>query len=446
MTLEQSKPARYEQITGPLHRLMGTYGYERLETPILQPADLFLTRAGDQIIARLFTFERSGKQMALRPEYTSTALSLYCAGGSPAPARWQFGGLVFEDSADTPHLQRASIGAEMFGIAESFADAEIIEMSLAGLQQSGVHDAYAVIGHVALLRNLVHQHLPDFRLQRFLLNQIHLLRSADGESRVREQIDRLLQTGLTTEAEQEGSSSPSPAIMDALLQSLERSQLMGGRTRADIQRRLQRKLARAEARPQIEAALAMLHELLTIAGPRDEVFPELRALIGADEEGMALLAEWTSILDAAEAMGVDSSRLVLAPALSRNWDYYSGLVFELHGGGQHLGGGGRYDELARLLGSTDPVPAVGFAYYVDEILEVLPTPVHERAPWTLSCAALTPAVTSWLQELRGAGLAVALVADIGELTIDANDNLHTGRTAFTPQQATDAIAFLEAHS
>jgi ATP phosphoribosyltransferase regulatory subunit len=444
--MQPSNPARYERLAGALHELMRRYGYQRLETPILQPADLFLTRAGDQIISRLFTFDHRGRQMALRPEYTSTALSLYCAQSSGVPARWQFGGFVFEDAPDAPLQQHASIGAELFGVAHALADAEIIELALAGLAQAGVGTATAVIGHVGLLRWFVQQHVPDARLQRFLLNQIHLLRTAEGEARVREQIDRLLSTGLAVTDAAASNSSPSPAIMDALLQSLEGAQLMGGRSRDDIQRRLERKLARAEARPQIEAALKRMKHLLEIEGTREHVINELRALIGGDGRGQALLNDWARVLDAAETLGVDPARVVLAPGLSRNWDYYSGIVFELRGAGHDFGGGGRYDELARLLGSAQPVPAVGFAYYVDAILEALPEGNRETRTWTLSGAALTPTVSAWLAALRAGGLSVALILANSDLVIAADGQLQAAERTFTLHEAADAIRHLEAQS
>jgi ATP phosphoribosyltransferase regulatory subunit len=444
--MQPPNPARYERLAGALHELMRRYGYQRLETPVLQPADLFLTRAGDQIISRLFTFDHRGRQMALRPEYTSTALSLYCAQASDVPVRWQFGGFVFEDAPDAPLQQHASIGAELFGVAEALADAEIIELALTGLAQAGIDTAVAVIGHVGLLRWFVQQQVPDARLQRFLLNQIHLLRTAEGEARVREQIDRLLSTGLVVTGAAAKNNSPSPAIMDALLQSLEGAQLMGGRSRDDIQRRLDRKLARAEARPQIEAALSRMSELLAIEGTRSHVFAELRALIGGDQRGLALLADWANILDAAEALGVDPARLLLSPGLSRNWDYYSGIVFELRGANHDFGGGGRYDELARLLGSPQPVPAVGFAYYVDAILEALPETGQEGRTWTLGGAALTPAVSAWLAALRAGGLSVALVPTNADLVIDNDSQLRAGERTFRLQDAADAVRHLEAQS
>jgi len=63
------------------------------------------------------------------------------------------------------------------------------------------------------------------------------------------------------------------------------------------------------------------------------------------------------------------------------------MVFEIHGAdGQHLGGGGRYDELLVFMGAPDPVPAVGFACWLEGLDAARPA---------------TPAVTSWSILLDG---------------------------------------------
>ncbi len=443
--MQQSNIGRYEQLAAALHRLIALYGYERLETPVLQPAELFLTRAGDQVISRLFTFERNGRQIALRPEYTSSALSHYIELESVLPARWQFGGLVFEDAEEVGRQQHYSIGAEVFGIADSLADAEIIHLALTGLTQVGLTDCRALVGHVGLLRFLVGRIVTDPRLRRFLLNHVQTLRQPDGERQVRDQLERLLKTGLAI-GDTATVTSPSPAVMDALLQSLERTQLMGGRTREDIQRRLQRKLERAEARPQIEAALALLHDLLPLEGDRRMIRNELMPLVRDSDDGIRLLENWDQALEAAERLGVPEGAIILAPALSRNWDYYTGIVFELHGGGEHLGGGGRYDELARLLGAPQPVPAVGFAYYIDNLLRALPPSPAGRPALSLTCTMPTPDIRAWLSELRSRDIAVALVPGGGQLTVDDTGRLLAGDRAFTLSDAAQVPAFLEGGS
>jgi ATP phosphoribosyltransferase regulatory subunit len=55
----------------------------------------------------------------------------------------------------------------------------------------------------------------------------------------------------------------------------------------------------------------------------------------------------------------------------RDFDYYTGLVFEIHaeGAGLELGGGGRYDSLLGRFGRE--MPAVGLYLSLDRISELL---------------------------------------------------------------------------
>lgn len=73
--------------------------------------------------------------------------------------------------------------------------------------------------------------------------------------------------------------------------------------------------------------------------------------------------------------------------LVRGLDYYTHTVFEViessedsERNGLALGGGGRYDGLAKMIGSKKDIPAVGAAFGVDRILE---------APW---CKDLAPRI------------------------------------------------------
>lgn len=63
---------------------------------------------------------------------------------------------------------------------------------------------------------------------------------------------------------------------------------------------------------------------------------------------------------------------MLNPYLVRGLDYYNRTVFEFYteGEGSALGGGGRYDYLAELVGGK-PTPAVGAAMGIDRIIGIL---------------------------------------------------------------------------
>ncbi|MCA9914473.1 MAG: hypothetical protein KC496_14065, partial [Anaerolineae bacterium] len=69
MTAQRMTELAYQlrYVSQMLHEHMAFFGYQEIQLPIIEPAEIFLTRAGDTIIDRLFTFERSGKQRALRP-------------------------------------------------------------------------------------------------------------------------------------------------------------------------------------------------------------------------------------------------------------------------------------------------------------------------------------------------------------------------------------------
>ena len=64
------------------------------------------------------------------------------------------------------------------------------------------------------------------------------------------------------------------------------------------------------------------------------------------------------------------------PTLARGLDYYTGSIFELKPMGkpedQSIGGGGRYDNLIGMfLGTGKEVPAVGFSFGLDRLVELI---------------------------------------------------------------------------
>ena len=107
------------------------------------------------------------------------------------------------------------------------------------------------------------------------------------------------------------------------------------------------------------------------------------------------------------------------PHLVRGLDYYTETTFELEspalGAQSALAGGGRYDRLAEVLGSDDPVPAIGFAAGMERLFLALDAADADRpgAPEPdVFIAALGEEAEAWVfrttQELRAAGLQVAL--------------------------------------
>jgi histidyl-tRNA synthetase len=66
-------------------------------------------------------------------------------------------------------------------------------------------------------------------------------------------------------------------------------------------------------------------------------------------------------------------KVEFSPTLARGLDYYTGIIFEIEIDGYTAGsvcGGGRYDNLIGMFGNKQ-VPAVGFAFGFDRVLEAL---------------------------------------------------------------------------
>jgi len=368
-----SRSSNLYSVVARLHDHMARYGYQHAEVPVIEPSELFLTRAGDQIIHKLFTFERHGISLALRPEFTSPALRRYMSQHPDMHhpvVRWQFSGVIFEDDPADVRMQyeRISVGAECIGLAGVVADAELIEMAMTGCNAAGTRAGTLVLGHVQLVRALLSVYELDNRLQQFVLSHISALRDpALGVEFVMSRFDALASgigepMGLRAEADTQRA-------FELMLDSTERGATLGGRTQADIARRLLQKQRRASQRGHIIDVLRLVSDLCLVKAAPDEAFARLRRFPIQSAPWSATLDDWETMVQKLLSQDFKATLIMIQPGALRDWEYYSGMIFELYStDGRHLAGGGRYDDFARLLGAQVDIPAVGFVYYLDQLM------------------------------------------------------------------------------
>jgi histidyl-tRNA synthetase len=116
-----------------------------------------------------------------------------------------------------------------------------------------------------------------------------------------------------------------------------------------------------------------VHELAELKGPPAEVLERL----GRQYESFApeSVAALRGLIDALESYGVDLDRVELDFGFGRGIGFYSQMIFEIVAqtpeGPMEVCGGGRYDGLARVLGSTRDDRGVGFACGLERLLHVL---------------------------------------------------------------------------
>ncbi len=382
-------------LSAELARVLNSFGYQTVETPLIEYADLFLTKSGDDAINRLFVFELYGRQLCLRSEFTVSAARLYVERfqHEPKPIRWQFGGPVFR--YETPgrghSRQFTMIGAELIGPSGVAGDAETLGMAARGLFALGLRDWTLVIGHVGLVSALLDRFDLDRRTRRFMLGQIENLRRADrGRAYVEAQFEQMY--AMLPKQLERLEASPSLAAHEDVAQALQlllQSANLGttggnagtGRTNEDVARRLLIKQQRANQRGQVSAALDLLERFTAIEGTPAASFAAIEALLPDDLAVREMARSFRATVDLLAAYGVAPEQISIQMGLARGLNYYTGIVFEIYTNGgsdqgdpfQHepsqLCGGGRYDDFIRVIGAAQDTPAVGLAFGIERIVE-----------------------------------------------------------------------------
>jgi histidyl-tRNA synthetase len=413
---------RLEQI---LQREMALFGYKLMEVPMIEEAEIFLTRAGDSIIERLFTFERFGRLLALRPEFTAAVAHYYSQAELADAVRWQLSGLIFEDEPSdiSRQYEKHTIGAEFLGQSGIAADAEIIAMAAKGIEKLNISNWQLVLGHVGLLRYLLNRFGLDSRAERLLLAQRDTLRREGKEAALANLQNVIsLPTENIPQVPDSGSSGQTQYMLDVLLDSTRYGTTMGGRSRHEIAQRLLKKRERALELEQFVAAIGFLEAWSKLSGTASEIFPIIAE--SCDDKGLALLDDWKKTIALLEAYGIPQERIIIQPDLSKNWDYYTGLVFGLRQGETVLASGGRYDGLTQLFGA-ESVPAVGFVYYSQALLNSQNTEASSKI-YSLNADNEKNAI-AWASALREKGISVALSTNGAEITCKAEFATYQGR-------------------
>lgn len=124
-----------------------SYGYDMIETPIVEEANLFIRGVGkvtDIVEKELFSWETpGGETVALRPEGTASIVRAYVHHGMlnlPQPVRLAYAGPFFR--YDRPQAGRFrqfyQVGFECLGEADAILDAQLIVISWNILKELGI--------------------------------------------------------------------------------------------------------------------------------------------------------------------------------------------------------------------------------------------------------------------------------------------------------------------
>lgn len=148
---------RFDAVYRSARQVFGAFGYEEIQTPILEEKEVFTRALGDQtdvVQKEMYEFkDRSGGLVAMRPEGTAGVVRAYIENHldkTQGLAKLFYAGPMFR--SERPQAGRLrqfhQVGVETLGTADPLSDAETIHALKAFL------DATGVSGYTVKLNNL----------------------------------------------------------------------------------------------------------------------------------------------------------------------------------------------------------------------------------------------------------------------------------------------------
>ncbi len=296
-------------IEEKLQKVLHLYGYQDIQTPMFEYFDVFGKEVGTIPSKDLYKFfDKEGNTLVLRPDITPSiarvATTIYES--EDMPIRLCYKGNTFINHSNYLGRLRENtqLGAELIGVDDTHADAEMIAMAVESLKEVGLHDFQIHIGNVDFFEGLIKEtkleEADELRLREFIAN-----RNSFG-------VDELLEN--------------------------------------------------KQSKTTVKTAFQILPDL--IGGP--EVLKEARK-IALNSETLEAVKRLESIYEILVSYEVDKY-VTFDFSMHGTYGYYTGIIFRgyTYGTGDAIVKGGRYDTLLEKFGKASP--SVGFVIVVDELM------------------------------------------------------------------------------
>ena len=352
-------------------------GFDHIAPDIIQPADIFLERSGEDIRARTFVFtDPSGAEMCLRPDLTVPACRYHLshAENPAAERRYCYLGPAFRfpDELLSPQ-EFTQAGLEWFGASEPIAaEARVLKLTISALEAAGLSRYRVSFGDLGLFSALLEDtEMPERWRQRLKhhfwrphafreLLQSFTLGHAARRTSISPLIDQLANSDALALAEAEIARRNLP--------------LVGGRELPEIAQRLANKALDRAEQPLARDKADALNAYLAIAGEASGADAQFASIPGGARFKGAR-DYYAKRLFEMEELGLNPRRFHFAAGFGRELEYYTGFTFQIEADTAHgpvsVAGGGRYDNLLSDMGSPVAVPAVGCAIHTDRLKAVL---------------------------------------------------------------------------
>ena len=145
-----------------------------------------------------------------------------------------------------------------------------------------------------------------------------------------------------------------------------------GRSLEEITDRLRKKGESYSLKPLSDSTKKLITEFLSIKDTPSLAISGLRKLCKSlDRSLLNKIDEVEKRFEIINSNGVDFNNAIFGAEKGRDVEYYSGFLYDFAWSNNnesiYIGGGGRYDDLIKLLGSENRIPAVGAALNLKKV-------------------------------------------------------------------------------
>ncbi|TRO54167.1 histidine--tRNA ligase [Candidatus Bathyarchaeota archaeon] len=306
-------------VVDQVRTVFEAYGYEPLGTPAFENLDMLQIKSGEDIINQIYAFkDKSDRELALRFEHTASTVRVVATHRDLVmPFKRYTIGPVWRYERPTEKRFREfwQADVDIFGVADSVADAEVLAAAVEGLSKLGFEGFIITINDRRILKSMV------------ALAGVPEERSLDAFRAV----DKLGKIGREGVVEELRGVSP------------------------------------------YEEASERLLDMISLKGKPEDVLGSAAETLKDYPEGLAGCEALSSLVEYAKAFGF-AKYITVDLCLARGLDYYTGPVFEVLAVGYEdygsIAGGGRYDEIVQLFGG-EPTPATGISFGIDRLTPIL---------------------------------------------------------------------------
>ncbi len=342
-------------------------GFTEIETPLIENTDLFLRKLGPELSGQLYSFvDPDGNNVTLRPEFTSSVIRQFIEQRPTSQImRYAYNGPIFRHSKESN--QKTQAGVEILGGDDT--DFEVLKTAIEGIRRLNIKNITLKIGNIGILSSILDEFAFSDILKLLLVQNITEIKSGtfDKNAFYNQVGNGKEQSNLLSNSTKNNSHILNELIEKVMLNYVSGS--TGRRTQHEIIMNLMQKWSDLDNKKSFIQALDKLSCVSNISGQPIDVINKLRPMVIDYPKSHSIIDSLEITLSKLINIIEKDINVEVDLGYARGISYYTGIIFDFSIKKSSICGGGRYNNLVKILGGPS-TPAIGFAYDIESILNI----------------------------------------------------------------------------